>query len=342
MDAVVVVVGHHDAAVKGRDCDAIRVVEFVVAVARLAEREIERAVGVEDLDAVVVAVGHDKAVRVVKGDACQVATKLPIVYARVVPRYEGCPVDVSHGEAESGRCDPCRGASRHGVAGARVPVSDDMRVGAVRPEHAEVGVATANDKAAAGVNGYLIRGDWALTVVSDELEVERAVGVEDLDAVVAAVGHRNAAVKCNGDAVRAAKLAVAVAATGAVAVNPANLEVERAVGVEDLDAVVAAVGHRNAAVKGRDSHGGRVMELAVAVARLAERDDMRYMEAGCDAEDQATACRQGSRRAGRRQCKIGVAAGCAHYRAPSVREGRRSRVVESVVSVVVPHDVREH
>ena len=84
MDAVVVGVGHHNAAVEGGDGDAVRIVEVAVAVAALAELELERAVGVEDLDAVVIIVGRDKLVRVVKSDAAHIVGELPVVYAIVL------------------------------------------------------------------------------------------------------------------------------------------------------------------------------------------------------------------------------------------------------------------
>ena len=127
-----------------------------------------------------------------------------------------------------------------------------------------------------------MRGDRALTVVRDELEVERAVGMEYLDAVVVGVGHRDAAVERNTHILRVGELAVAVAAP---AVGLAHLEVERAVGMEYLDAVVEVVDSRDAAVNGRDGDGDQVVELAVAVAAPAEREGVRHVARGRDAED---------------------------------------------------------
>ena len=99
LDAVVVAVGHHDAAVEGRYGNAVRVGKLAVAAAALAELEVERAVGVEDLDAVVPAVGHDKPIGAVKGDSVHQVSNLPVVYSVAEPRRNDRPVGISHGEA---------------------------------------------------------------------------------------------------------------------------------------------------------------------------------------------------------------------------------------------------
>ena len=142
-----------------------------------------------------------------------------------------------------------------------------MRVGAIWPEYVECRAAAAHDKATARIDGHLVRENRTLAVVRDELEVERAVGVEDLDAVVFGIGHHDAAVECNVDIRWVAEFAVAVSGLGA---DLADLEVERAVGVEDLDAVVVIVGHHDAAVEGGDGDAARGSKLAVAISALAE------------------------------------------------------------------------
>ena len=107
---------------------------------------------------------------------------------------------------------------------------------------------------------------------------ERAVGVEDLDAVVAAVGHGDHAwqpfklhrgtdgrgrwqgCRDNGDGWRRTVSHIIFL----------NGKHKRAVGVEDLDALVVAVGHHDVAVEG-DSHARRVGEDHIDVKGVRER-----------------------------------------------------------------------
>ena len=86
--------------------------------------------------------------------------------------------------------------------------------------------------------------------------------MEDLDAVVAGVGHRDPAVGADGDAGRV------VEAARAIAGRPEGKR-ERAVGVEDLDAVGDGVEYGDPAV-GADGDGVWIIELAVAVAGRPE------------------------------------------------------------------------
>ena len=80
-----------------------------------------------------------------------------------------------------------------------------------------------------------------------EPEVERAVGVEDLDAVVMIVGHGHDPAGAEGDELRLSKLAVALSTR-----SGSDLIGKRAVGMEDIDVMVALVdyGHDPAGAEG--------------------------------------------------------------------------------------------
>ena len=86
--------------------------------------------------------------------------------------------------------------------------------------------------------GVSLASDMAVGFHCSEMVCERAVGMEDLDAVVEAVGHGHGSVGAEGYVVGAVERTRAIA-------PPRRSEpiVERAVGVEDLDGIGAVVGH---------------------------------------------------------------------------------------------------
>ena len=102
----------------------------------------------------------------------------------------------------------------------------------------DVAVGHGNDSAGAECDADgAVNTAGAIPTWSDPT-VERAVGVEDLDA--ARVGHGHGPAGAEGDVAGTVKRAVARPCRS---VFRSELEVERAVGVEDLDAVVGRVGH---------------------------------------------------------------------------------------------------
>ena len=208
-----------------------------------SDGELKRAVGVEDLDAVVDGhVGHSNT--------------------------------VGHGNAAVGNDSDVGRIVELAVGGAAQPEGKRERAVGVEDLHAVVaGVEYRNPAIGADVNaGRVVELPVAVAVRSDDA-VERAVGVEDLHAVVAGirsstVGHHNTPVGAEGDVGQGVELSATIAA------RPEGKR-ERAVGVEDLDAVVAAVGHRDAPV-GADVNAGRVVALPIVAGPVATA----YME-GC-------------------------------------------------------------
>ena len=103
-----------------------------------------------------------------------------------------------------------------------------------------------------------------------EIAGKRAVGPEQLDAVVAVVGHGDAVARRSiGSPIRECEQPLAGA-------ERSELELEGAVGgAEHLYAVVAAVGHDNARAVGRPGDGNRKNELALVAAMPADRECRR-------------------------------------------------------------------
>ena len=91
--------------------------------------------------------------------------------------------------------------------------------------------------------------------------------MEDLDSVVAGVGHGDPAGGAEGDAGRPVELPAARAARS-------KLKGERAVGVEDLDSVVEPVGHGDLA-GGAEGDAVRPAKLPAAGAQRAELEGER-------------------------------------------------------------------
>ena len=99
--------------------------------------------------------------------------------------------------------------------------------------------------------------------------------MEYLDAVVVAVGHGNGAVGAEGEAVgiiepaRGSRSRRPIITTNTAKCPVGDLEVERAVGVEDLDAVVGAVGHGHDPA-GAEVDAGSCIKLALAISRVVQ------------------------------------------------------------------------
>ena len=172
LDAVVAGVGHVELAIiKVGNIDALRRRELAVAGAERSERVGERAIGPKDLDAVVAGVGHDDHPR------------------------------------EARNADALR---RRELAVAGAERSEPAQERSVCGEYLDAvvaGVGHGNNAFAYGIrsmhrNALRRRELPVACAVRTELKGQGAVFSENLNAVVAGVGHKNSVVVVHGNAFR--------------------------------------------------------------------------------------------------------------------------------------------